>query len=196
MGRPEGEFLMLSKNFKLITLLMLATGVCAAQPWQTQTSGVTAGLRGIHAVDVHVAWASGTGGTVLRTQDGGFHWYRCTTPPAADQLDFRAVWAWDARTALAMSSGPGALSRLFRTTDGCRTWKLIFTNPDAVDAKYPGFWDGLIFPATQYGIIYGDPVAGPTRNQSGDRELALPLLVSHDGGLTWKPGQDPSAHGG
>jgi hypothetical protein len=41
----------------------------------------------------------------------------------------------------------------------------------------------------QYGLIYGDPVAGTTRNQSGELERVLPLLVTRDGGVTWKPGK-------
>jgi len=37
-----------------------------------------------------------------------------------------------------MSSGKGDFSRLYKTTDGCKTWKLLFTNPDK-----DGFWDAL-----------------------------------------------------
>ena len=45
-----------------------------AQPaWQMQESGTTASLRGIDSVDGKIAWASGSGGTVLRTIDGGAH---------------------------------------------------------------------------------------------------------------------------
>jgi hypothetical protein len=43
----------------------------AAPIWQMQESGTTAGRRGIDSVDGTLAWASGTGGTVLKTFDGG-----------------------------------------------------------------------------------------------------------------------------
>ena len=46
--------------------------------------------------------------------------------------------AWDANTAIVMASGPGDKSRLYKTTDGCKTWKLIFTNPDE-----DGFFDAI-----------------------------------------------------
>lgn len=97
-----------------------------------QESGTTAGLRGIDSVDGTVAWASGTGGTVLKTIDGGAHWTKCPIPDAATDgatLDFRGVQAWDATTAIVMSSGKGKLSRLYKTKDGCKTWKLNFKNP-------------------------------------------------------------------
>ncbi len=85
-----------------------------------------------------MAWASGTNGTVLRTEDGGYLWQACAVPPGAEHLDFRGIQAFDANTAIVMSSGKGDLSRLYKTTDGCQTWKLVFTNPDK-----DGFWDAI-----------------------------------------------------
>ena len=54
-----------------------------------------------------------------------------------------------------MSSGPGDQSRLYKTTDGCQTWKLLFTNPDK-----DGFWDALVMDDRQNGWLLGDPVGG------------------------------------
>jgi photosystem II stability/assembly factor-like uncharacterized protein len=122
-----------------------------------QESGTTAGLRGIDSVDGTVAWASGTGGTVLKTIDGGAHWTKCAVPDAAKDgstLDFRGVQAWDADTAIVMASGPGEKSRLYKTTDGCKTWKLLFTNPDP-----DGFWNAIAA-NRKAGLLIGDPVGG------------------------------------
>ena len=105
-----------------------------SQVWQMQDSDTTAGLRGIDSVDGKIAWASGTGGTVLKTTDGGAHWQKCAVPDAEKDgttLDFRGVQAWDENNAIVMASGPGDKSRLYKTTNGCRTWKLILTNPDS-----------------------------------------------------------------
>src|SRR5581483_10784880 len=77
-------------------------------PWDAEHSGTSQPLRGIHAVGNGVAWASGARGTVLRTEDSGYVWQRCAMPDGADKLDFRSIWAWDAQTAVVMSSGPGA----------------------------------------------------------------------------------------
>jgi photosystem II stability/assembly factor-like uncharacterized protein len=140
----------------LVAGWVVAAGQSAAQTgpvWVMQASGTTAGLRGIDSVDGKVAWASGTGGTVLRTVDGGEHWTRCATPDGGTDgagLDFRGVQAFSANTAIVMASGRGNMSRLYKTTDGCTTWKLVFTNPDK-----DGFWDAIYD-----GLLLGDPVRG------------------------------------
>ena len=131
-----------------------------AEVWQMQESGTTAGLRGIDSVagtNGMVAWASGTGGTVLRTTDGGAHWQKCAVPDVATDgatLDFRGVQAWDKDSAIVISSGKGGLSRLYLTADGCATWKLMLMNRDP-----EGFWDAY----SEYrgsAILLGDPVKG------------------------------------
>src|SRR5271170_7141596 len=139
----------------------LAPKIIYAQ-WDIEESHTTASLRGIHNVGAGVAWASGTNGTVLRTEDGGYLWQNCTIPPGAEKLDFRGIQAFDANTAIVMSSGHGDQSRLYKTTDGCQTWKLLFTNPDK-----EGFWDAIQFiDATRFpidkdfGMLLGDPVDG------------------------------------
>ena len=117
----------------------------------------------------NIAWASGTNGTVVRTLDGGQSWHACTVPAGAEKLDFRSVWAWDADHAMVMSSGPGSESKLYSTHDGCRTWTLVFTNPDA-----DGFWDSLQFDGARFGVILGDPVQG-----------SFTMFVTYDGGGQW-----------
>ena len=121
--------------------------VPAQAQWDIEDSHTTASLRGIHNVGGGVAWASGTNGTVLRTEDGGYLWQGCAIPPGAEKLDFRGIQAFDENTAIVMSSGKGDLSRLYKTTDGCQTWKLLFTNPDK-----EGFWDAIVqFMQSQFG---------------------------------------------
>lgn len=53
-----------------------------------------------------------------------------------------------------MASGPGKKSRLYRTTNGCRTWKLVLKNREK-----DGFWDALYFDRN-WGWLLGDPVKG------------------------------------
>ena len=140
-------------------LVLLAAPLASAQ-WQMQGSHSTASLRGIHAVNDSVAWASGTDGTILRTQDGGETWERCVTPAGAEKLDFRGVWAWNAEVAMILSSGPGDQSRVYLTNDGCAHWTEQIRNKDK-----EGFWDAIAFKAApgsqaRTGILIGDPVNG------------------------------------
>lgn len=159
----------------LFACSLLPAQHAADSPWQMQTSNTTAGLRGIHAVNSQIAWASGTNGTILRTTDGGRDWRRCATPPDAARLDFRGIWAWDAKTAIVMSSGPGPLSRLYKTTDSCAHWKLLFTNPDR-----DGFWDAMAFQNSNLGFLLGDPVDG-----------RFVLLTTTNGGYAWSRSKAP-----
>ncbi|MBS1805999.1 MAG: hypothetical protein JST28_21870 [Acidobacteria bacterium] len=152
-----------------LLLASFAIALPATAQFTIQTSNTTADLRGIHNVGNGVAWASGTHGTVLRTEDGGYVWQSCSVPPGGEKLDFRGVQAFDANTAIVMSSGPGDQSRLYKTTDGCHTWKLLFTNPDK-----DGFWDCLWLHRTGHGILLGDPV---------DSRFAL--FETSDGGVNW-----------
>ena len=152
----------------LLTVFTLFAVPCCAQ-FQLQASNTTADLRGIHNVGNGVAWASGTNGTVLRTEDGGYVWQTCAIPPGAEKLDFRGIQAFDANTAIVMSSGKGDLSRLYKTTDGCHKWKLVFTNPDK-----DGFWDAIYRTAERRIYVLGDPVNG-----------AFAMFLSDDGGENW-----------
>src|SRR5689334_20972857 len=68
----------------LFSVALVAFSSAHAQ-WEMQDSHTTSNLRGIHAVDAMVAWASGADGTILRTQDGGAHWQKCTIPPDGDK---------------------------------------------------------------------------------------------------------------
>jgi photosystem II stability/assembly factor-like uncharacterized protein len=83
----------------------LALATTAHAQWDIQDSGTTASLRGIATPGPGIAWASGTNGTVLRTTDTGKTWQHCTIPPDAEHLDFRGIQAFDANTAIVMSSG-------------------------------------------------------------------------------------------
>jgi hypothetical protein len=150
--------------------LTIAAVTCAHGQWDIQQSHTTASLRGIHYAGGSVVWASGAEGTILHSTDDGQTWQTCTVPRGAEKLDFRGIQAFDANTALVMSSGSGNLSRLYKTVDACRTWKLVFTNPDE-----SGFWDALQFASPAFGALIGDQVRGH-----------FPVFFSTDAGETWQ----------
>ena len=170
-------------RYFLILLFVPILSFPAHAQWDLQESHTTASLRGIHNLGGGVAWASGTNGTVLRTEDGGYLWQTCGVPPGAEHLDFRGIQAFDANIAIVMSSGSGDLSRIYKTIDGCKTWKLVFTNPDAPG----GFYDSLLFITPKLGLVVGDPATGSMRNPVEGSYFIFRIRVTHDGGETWIP---------
>lgn len=126
-------------------------------------------FRGLAAVDRHTAWLAGTGGTVLRTTDGGSTW-RNVSPPGAGELEFRDVQAFDARRAVVLAIGEGQDSRVYRTEDAGVTWTESFRNADP-----KAFYDCLAFFDRRHGLAVSDPVDGKFR-----------ILSTGDGGRSWR----------
>ena len=134
--------------------LAMTVAAGAQAPWTPQETGVTARLRGISVVSDRVAWASGTGGTVLRTMNGGETWAQLHVEGAAN-LDFRDVDAFSDRVAYALSIGNGEASRIYKTVDGGQSWTLLRANKD------PNvFLDAMAFWSENGGIAYSDSIAG------------------------------------
>jgi photosystem II stability/assembly factor-like uncharacterized protein len=170
-------------------LLIAALSIPSHAQWDIGDPPTTADLRGVANTGGGVVWASGTHGTVVRSEDGGYLWQACAIPPGAEKLDFRAIQAFDENTAIVMSSGKGDLSRIYKTADGCNTWTLLFTNPDAPN---DGFFDALLFLDRNLGFVFGDPAHGsPARNPVEGGYYAFRIRVTHDGGKTWTPVTDP-----
>jgi photosystem II stability/assembly factor-like uncharacterized protein len=151
-----------------MNLLPIVLAVFFASPsWTLQSSGVTARLRGVSAVNDRVAWASGSGSTVLRTEDGGVTWKKLAV--TLDTLDFRDIDAVDERTAYVLSIGNGDASRIYKTTDSGETWTLQFRNDDP-----KRFLDAMSFWDADHGIVIGDSI---------DRRFDI--LLTTNGGQTW-----------
>ena len=155
-------------------LPLIILGLTLAEPpptWTPVKSGTTARLRGLHAVDAKVVWASGTQGSFTTTRDGGATW-TAGTVPGAEALDFRDVHAFNARSATLLASGVGAQSQVFQTDDGGKNWVRRFT------CAYPsGFFDAIAFWDEARGLILGDPVGGKFQ-----------IFRTEDGGKTWHRG--------
>ncbi len=160
---------------RLLGLLLLAVTATAQAQWDIEDQPTTADLRGVINTGGGAVWASGTHGTVVRSEDGGYLWQACSIPPGAEKLDFRGIQAWDENTAIVMSSGKGDLSRLYKTTDGCKSWKLVFTNPDK-----EGFWDAILKVTSKQLYLMGDPVDGK-----------FAMFYSDDTGNIWSIADDP-----
>lgn len=120
------------------------------------------------AVSDRVAWASGSGGTIARTSDGGASWQRLTIP-GTDKLDFRDIDAVGADVAYVLSIGSGESSRVYKTVDAGRTWTLQFTNTEP-----KAFFNAMAFWNAERGIAFSDSIDGQ-----------LVILRTENGGRTW-----------
>jgi photosystem II stability/assembly factor-like uncharacterized protein len=163
-------------NKALLGVILSTLCSIEGQLWTPQTSNTTSALRGVSVVSSQVVWASGAKGTWLLTTDGGTTWKAATVPGAAD-LDFRALHAFDDKTAVLLSIGTGAKSRIYKTKDGGEKWDVMYTNPDP-----KGFFDALAFWDATHGILLGDPVDGH-----------FVVMITDDAGETWKREKTPQA---
>ncbi len=125
-----------------------------------------ASFRGLSVVNEQIAWASGSGGTVLRTINGGDTWINVSVPEA-DSIQFRDIEAFDENTAIVM--GVASPAKFYKTEDGGATWKEVYSNfhPDI-------FFDAMDFWDTQNGIAFGDAIDGH-----------LIVVTTTDGGNSW-----------
>jgi photosystem II stability/assembly factor-like uncharacterized protein len=89
--------------------------------------------------------------------------------PEGGKLDFRDVEAFSADAAYLMSAGPGEDSRIYKTTDGGKSWRLQFKNSEP-----SAFFDAVAFWDEKHGIALSDPV---------DRRFLL--ITTEDGGEHW-----------
>lgn len=156
----------------IIRNLVLAIGVWPGflqSQWILQRSGTTERLRAVCAVTERVVWASGNRGTYVVTTDGGEHW-RAGIVPGADTLDFRDVYAVDDQAAYLLSIGPGESSKVYKTVDGGKSWRLQFVNRTS-----RAFFDAFAFWDANHGIAVSDEVDG-----------RLVLIRTGDGGRHWE----------
>jgi photosystem II stability/assembly factor-like uncharacterized protein len=156
---------------KLLFFIIFFLTTAASAQWTRVPVPTTASLRGLSVVSATTIWASGTEGTVIRSIDAGKNW-SVMTIPGAETLDFRGIHAFDDKTALIMSSGPGekGQARIYRTPDGGATWQQVF------EEKRAGiFFDSIAFWDHKRGILLSDPVDG-----------RFALFTTQDGGSSWK----------
>jgi photosystem II stability/assembly factor-like uncharacterized protein len=155
-GSPYPPKAVIEMKTKLLTLafIFLACSLAAQAQWIKQNVNTTASFRGLSVVNEKIVWASGTGGTVIRTIDGGKTW-QIMTVPGAEKLDFRDIEAFDASTAYILSIGNGENSRIYKTASGGKLWTEVFRN-----TKEKAFYDALDCFNKLHCTALSDPVDG------------------------------------
>lgn len=151
-----------------LSLLLLVPAFFQAQSLTLLTQGKKVSFRGLSVVSDQVVWASGTGGTVVRSVDGGQHW-EWLTVKGFEKTDFRDIEAFDDKTAVIMGVADPAY--VLRTTDGGKSWKTVYT-----DTTKGVFLDAMAFEG-KFGVAVGDPLGDPTK---------IYVITTSNGGKTWR----------
>ena len=128
-------------------------------------------MRAVHTLTPSLCWIGGSGGSIFQTSNGGTKWSSFKVP-GADSLDFRDIYGFSKKVAIAMSAGLAeeGKARIYRTEDGGETWAIVYqTSQNGV------FLDGIDFWDKSRGICLGDPINGK-----------LFILTTEDGGKTWQ----------
>lgn len=149
-------------------LLLLLPAALQAQSITPLTQGKKVSFRGLSVVSDQVIWASGTGGTVARSVDGGQNW-EWLTVKGFEKTDFRDIEAFDEKTAVIMGVADPAY--ILRTTDGGQHWKTVYS-----DTTKGVFLDAMAFQG-KFGVIVGDPLSGETNTY---------MLTTTNGGRKWE----------
>jgi hypothetical protein len=143
-----------SKSISFFFCLMISVFATAQQPTiKILESGKKISIRGLSVVNDNVIWASGSGGNVARSIDGGNTWIWMVVP-GYEKRDFRDIEAFDAKTAVIIAVAEPAI--ILRTTNGGASWKKVFE-----DNTKGVFLDAMDFnPKNGLGIAIGDPLEG------------------------------------
>jgi len=160
----------------LFTLFILSSGLSGNRnklnpslkpEWKIYAVPDTINFRGISVPDRNTVWASGSGGSILRSIDAGRTW-QLKVIPGYTRFDFRDIESFDSLSALVMGIGNPAV--ILKTRNGGRTWKRVYYK------ELEGiFLNSMTFRDPQNGFAVGDPVNG-----------RFFLLKTTNGGESWE----------
>lgn len=158
------------KKILLYFLCMAPLFAFSTGTWTKQTSGVTAQLLDVYTINPTTTFAVGTGGVIIKTEDGGKNWSSVSSPANSDLYNIHFTDAKNGYT-----TGNQAL----RTTDSGKTWsKMNVTSISGVLLR-DMFWF-----SKSVGYI-----GGTTWSSTGY------LFKTNDGGTTWSQITLPSCKG-
>lgn len=158
-----------NKISSTILFLSFCCIFCSGQQlkWTAVESSTDAYFRSLSVVDNHTIWVGGSQGIIGRSVNGGKSW-RFISVPDFQNLEFRALYAFDSLIAVAANAGTPAC--ILRTVDGGHHWNIVYKN------EHPqAFIDGMDFWNNNEGMVYGDGI-----------ENSMLLVQTLDAGLTWR----------
>jgi photosystem II stability/assembly factor-like uncharacterized protein len=128
----------------------------AGATWHVGTGGTSADLKSVCFTSADTGWASGAGGALMKTVNGGVTWARQTN--LATSADLMRVRFADSRHGWVVGSG----GLIARTADGGASWT----------TQFPVAWN-------LHSVSFTDSLNGWLAGANGT------VMGSHDGGISW-----------
>jgi len=119
---------------KLIIILLMLTVFSVNAQWIQQYSGTTANLYDIEFLNRYTGWCVGSGGTCLKTTNGGVNWIQMNHPVGAKSLE--SVHIVDSNIVYFV----GHFETIFKTVDGGTSWIIIKNGPSGNSDSYYGLY--------------------------------------------------------
>lgn len=134
---------MKSVSFRLLALALTFNSMVTNAQWTPQTSGTTKDLYDSFFTDAQTGWVVGSGGTILKTSNGGNTWSAISTTITSA---LNAVFFYNASTGWIC----GDAGKILKTTDGGASW-----SPQSLGISVSGFLKDVFFVSPTTGFIAG-----------------------------------------
>ena len=137
-------------------------------------------LHSVHFIDQDRGWVAGSGGTLLKTTDGGANWTRISTFTKDTLRDVYFVdekngWLLAERDLLKLKTNDEPRSYLLKTNDGGITWQRVLVRTPDANVRLVR----MVFADNQHGLLIGE-----TGN----------VFATNDGGARWLRQASPTKH--
>ena len=119
---------------KLFTILVMLVTMSVNAQWVQQYTGTTANLYDIEFLNRYTGWSVGSGGTCLKTTNGGINWVQMNHPVGTKPL--RAVHIVDSNVVYFV----GYFETIFKTTNGGLNWVILKNGPGGQGNSYFGLY--------------------------------------------------------
>jgi photosystem II stability/assembly factor-like uncharacterized protein len=122
------------KTLILILFAFLLFAITANAQWVQQYTGTTANLYDIEFLNRYTGWCVGTGGTCLKTTNGGINWIQMNHPVGTKPIE--SVHIVDSNVVYFV----GNYETIFKTTNGGSNWIVIKNGPGGQGNSYFGLY--------------------------------------------------------
>ncbi len=101
--------------FLALLMILMQSSAFPQSGWQFQTSGTTTNLYSVYFTSSSTGWVVGTGGTILKTTNGGDNWFSQSSGTAANLYSVHL-------TSSSTGCAVGSSGKILQPTNGGDNW--------------------------------------------------------------------------